>query len=133
LQKRKRALWLLGLLVAVVVFGCASLGKVKPIEHESVAEEAVDAKKGWWYARFKMDWPQDADPAWYVDYILAHKVISPVLDEYGREISLWRFHRRAVRDKSGKAGINSALSSTHLVKQHKRFTGPSSQAVFSRK
>ncbi len=101
MQNRKCALWLLGLLVAVVVFGCASFGKVKPIEHESVAEKAVDAKKGWWYARFNMDWPQDADPAWYVDYILAHKVISPVLDEYGKEISLWRFHRRAARDESG--------------------------------
>jgi hypothetical protein len=101
LQKRKRAFWLVGLLVAVAVSGCTSMGKVKPIEPELIGHKAVDAEKGWWHARFHMDWPQDADPAWYVDFILAHRVISPVLDQYEKEISLWRFHRRAARDQGG--------------------------------
>jgi len=101
LPKRKRVFWLVGLLVAIVVSGCASIGKVKPIEPESVEQKAVDADKGWWYAQFRMDWPQDTDPAWDVDFILAHRVISHVLDQYGKEISLWRFHRRAARDQSG--------------------------------
>lgn len=101
MQKRKRAFWLMVLLVAVAVSGCASIGKVKPIEPEFVGQKAVDAEKGWWYARFRMDWPQDADPAWYVDFILSHRVISPVLDQYEKEISLWRFHRRATRDEGG--------------------------------
>jgi len=101
LRKRKRAFWLMALLVAAAVSGCASIGKVKPIEPESIGQKATDAEKGWWYARIHMDWPQDEDPAWYVDLVLAHRVISPVLDQYKKEISLWRFHRRAGRDQGG--------------------------------
>lgn len=77
------------------------MGKVKPIEPKVVGQKAADAEKGWWYAQFRMDWPQGEDPSWYVDFILAHGVISPVLDQYEKEIYLWRFHRRAVRDQSG--------------------------------
>jgi hypothetical protein len=101
LRKRKRALWFMALLVAVAVSGCASIGKVKPIEPESIGQKAADAEKGWWYARIHMDWPQDEDPAWYIDFVLAHRVISPVLDQYEKDIYLWRFHRRASRDKDG--------------------------------
>jgi len=101
LRKRKCGFWLMGLLVAVAVSGCAWLGRVRPIQPESVGQKTVNAEKGWWYARFRMDWPQDKDPAWYMDLILAHRVISPVLDQYKKEISLWRFHRRAGRDQAG--------------------------------
>jgi hypothetical protein len=103
LGKRKCAFWLMGLLgvVALGVSGCASFGKIKPIEPRWVGQKTVAAEKGWWYARFRMDWPKDKDPAWYVDFILAHRVVSPVLDQYEKKISLWRFHRRAARDKSG--------------------------------
>jgi hypothetical protein len=101
LRKRKRAFWLMALLAAVAVSGCASIGKIKPIEPASIGQKAVDTEKGWWYAQFRMDWPQDEDPAWYVDFVLAHRVILPVLDQYEKEISLWRFHRRAARDQGG--------------------------------
>ncbi len=99
--KRKCAFWLLGLLVAGAVSGCAWTGKLRPIQPEPVVQKAVVAEKGWWYARFRMDWPQDKDPAWYMDLILAHRVILPVLDQYKKEIPLWRFHRRALRDTAG--------------------------------
>jgi hypothetical protein len=101
LRNRKCVFWLLGLVVAVAVSGCASIGKVKPIEPESAGQKAVHAEKGWWYARFRIDWPPDTDPAWYVDLLLAHRVISPELDQYEKEITLWRFHRRAARDHGG--------------------------------
>jgi hypothetical protein len=101
LRKRKCAFWLTALLVTVALSGCAWIGKVKPIEPESIEQKAVNAEKGWWYARIHMDWPQDENPAWYVDLVLAHRVISPVLDQYEKEIFLWRFHRRASRDKDG--------------------------------
>ena len=48
-----------------------------------------------------MDWPKGEDPAWYVDFILAHRIISPLLDQYEKKIFFWRFHRRAGRDNAG--------------------------------
>jgi hypothetical protein len=104
LRKRKCAFWLMGVLVAIAISGCAWTGnvkKVKPVEPESVGQKAGAAEKGWWYARFRMDWPQDKDPAWYMDLILAHRVVLPVLDQYQKEIPLWRFHRRALKDQTG--------------------------------
>ena len=101
LRKRKHTFWLMGLLVAVIVSGCASFGKFKPIEPVSAEQQVTSAEKGWWHAKFRLDWPQHKDPTWYLDFILAHRVISPVLDQYEKKISLWRFHRRALRDNSG--------------------------------
>jgi len=101
LRNRRRVFWLMGLLIVLAVSGCVSVGKVTPIKPLPAGQKAVGAEKGWWYARFHMDWPPDEEPAWYVDVFLAHKVFSPVLDQYEKEISLWRFHRRAARDQSG--------------------------------
>jgi hypothetical protein len=36
-----------------------------------------------------------------MDLLIAHQVVAPVLDRYGKDIVLWRFHRRASRDKLG--------------------------------
>ena len=58
-------------------------------------------KMGWWRAAFKINWPNNSEPLWYVDLILAHKVIAPILDTYQDQIVLWRFHRRAARDSAG--------------------------------
>ena len=33
--------------------------------------------------------------------LIAHRIISPVLDRYRKDILLWRFHRRAARDEAG--------------------------------
>lgn len=101
MNKRRRVGWMLGLLIAAAVSGCATVDQVKPTEPEPVGQRAANAEKGWWYARFRMDWPQDAQPAWHVDFILAHRVVSPVLDRYRKQIDLWRFHRRAARDQTG--------------------------------
>jgi hypothetical protein len=58
-------------------------------------------KMGWWRAAFKINWPDKREPLWYVDLILAHKIIAPILDAYQDQIGLWRFHRRAARDSAG--------------------------------
>lgn len=61
-----------------------------------------DAKiKGWWKASYEIAWPEEQAPSWYMDVWLAHRVISPVLKDHRPEIQLWRFHRRAMRDKAG--------------------------------
>jgi hypothetical protein len=55
----------------------------------------------WWSCRFKVVWPPAQDPDFAVDLLLAHAVVGPVLREYGDGMALWRFHRRASRDKTG--------------------------------
>jgi hypothetical protein len=48
-----------------------------------------------------VDWPEDADPAWHTDLMIAHRVVKPILERHRQDIWLWRFHRRAVRDLAG--------------------------------
>ena len=55
----------------------------------------------WWACRFKISWAPGAEPDWAVDHLLAHAVVGPVLKKYRKELSWWRFHRRAVPDKIG--------------------------------
>lgn len=84
------------LFVYVSLTACAT----KPTVVNSSRQHTFAAKtsgKGWWYARFRMNWPEDDEPAWHIDALLAHHVVAPVLDEYQQEIELWRFHRRAAR------------------------------------
>lgn len=59
------------------------------------------AAKGWWAIRFRIKWPENKEPSWHIDLLLAHKIIAPVLKQYGNDVSLWRFHRRAARDEEG--------------------------------
>lgn len=55
----------------------------------------------WWKCEFKVVWPEDVEPDFAVDLLLAHAVVSPILSQYADNISYWRFHRRAVRDNGG--------------------------------
>lgn len=68
------------------------------------AEQALLDKNavttGWWYARFRLDWP-DQEPRWYLGTMLAAEVVAPVLITHNKKISLWRFHRRAHRESGG--------------------------------
>ena len=36
-----------------------------------------------------------------MDLLLADQVVKPVLNRYRKDVLLWRFHRRATRDKAG--------------------------------
>ena len=58
-------------------------------------------EKSWWICRFKISWPRNAEPDGAVDLLLAHAVVGPVLREHSKDLSWWRFHRRAVRDEAG--------------------------------
>ena len=55
----------------------------------------------WWRCQFKITWPEESKINWGMDLLLAHAVVSPILMENYRDISYWRFHRRAARDKAG--------------------------------
>ena len=87
------------LLLITALWGCAA------VRQPSLSVPGKDLAKaspsGWWYARFAMNWPEGREPSWHLDPLLAHRVVSPVLDRYRDDIKLWRFHRRAVRDQAG--------------------------------
>lgn len=48
-----------------------------------------------------MRWPDNEQPAWHMDNLLAQEVCAPVIQRYRPNIKLWRFHRRAARDNAG--------------------------------
>jgi hypothetical protein len=88
-------------LALMVITGCASIGPGKTAEKIAPPPSEIMSTEGWWKAKFRMQWPQDEEPSWYIDLLLAHKVVAPVLDRYEDNIYLWRFHRRAARDGAG--------------------------------
>jgi hypothetical protein len=79
--------------------GCASQRRewtFKPAKQSMGTSE-----QGWWYAQFRIQWPENTEPSWHVGVCIAHRVILPILIEQGDKLALWRFHRRAARDQSG--------------------------------
>jgi hypothetical protein len=90
------------LLLLVVITGCSSLGHVQTREIKPLSPAALPAGNGWWYARFRINWPPETDAIWYMDLYLAHQVILPLLQAHQSDIQLWRFHRRSARDGAGR-------------------------------
>ena len=91
------------ILVVLLLFaGCSSMGQIQTHTAKPLTPEVLsDAERGWWRARFHIQWPPEEEPAWHVDLILAHQIVLPVLQRQRDEIDLWRFHRRAARDERG--------------------------------
>jgi hypothetical protein len=95
--------WLfVSFLFLVIMTGCSSLGPVQMREIKPIQPEVLPSGNSWWYARFRMNWPPDSDPIWYMDLYLAHQVIMPLLQAHQKDLHLWRFHRRAARDGAGR-------------------------------
>lgn len=63
--------------------------------------DTVADENAWWSIEFRLAWDQEEEPEWYVDALLADQVCAPALSEFGSQIDLWRFHRRAARDGIG--------------------------------
>ena len=93
---------IIGILLLIFASGCANLGQVQKYEVTPVVTEELPPGNGWWRARFRMDWPPDTEPIWYMDLYIAHQVILPLLELNKADIYLWRFHRRAKRDGAGR-------------------------------
>ena len=95
--------WLpIGFLLVTALTGCASLSPVQRPEVKPIKPAELPAGNGWWHVRFRMNWPPDTDPVWDMDLYLAHQVILPLLEKHKNDILLWRFHRRANRDREGR-------------------------------
>jgi hypothetical protein len=97
--------WKVGILCLAAAFafvsmtGCASVCELKP--WRGGGGDTGDRENAWWYASFRLNWPQDQDPWLNADLLIAHRIISPVLERNRKNIALWRFHRRAARDEAG--------------------------------
>ncbi len=89
------------LFLTATMAGCISTSVPLPPPPVPAAQAPQGEDKGWWFARFRIAWPEEKDPSWYVDLPLAHRVVSPALAAHRDSIALWRFHRRALRDKEG--------------------------------
>ncbi len=100
-KKIPRYCFALAILLLALTAGCATTGHQAHPGKGKTMEEAGLPERGWWTVSFRMAWPEDATPAWHVDALLAGRIISPVLDSFRKDILLWRFHRRAVRDAAG--------------------------------
>ncbi|MFZ0932043.1 MAG: hypothetical protein WAN11_25815 [Syntrophobacteraceae bacterium] len=102
LKRKLGPISILGFAAVFVILGMAGCGSIGSMNLPG-AGTAVPGRsdKGWWYASFKINWPQDEDLALDTDLLIAHRIISPILDRYRKDILLWRFHRRAVRDEAG--------------------------------
>jgi len=74
-------------------------------------------EKGWWYARFRMRWPEKTEPAWHIDPLIAHKIIAPLINSYANDIAFWRFHRRAARDAEGHQFSFTFYASQEIAKR----------------
>ena len=98
---RLRAVPLLAAAAAVLA-GCAWTRPLPPQTAVApVSAERSGTALGWRTAAFQLDWPEGSDPAWHLDLLLAHLVVGPVLGRFADRVALWRFHRRAVRDRTG--------------------------------
>ena len=95
--------WLtLVVLLSIIITGCTSIGRIQEQEIKPITPAELPSGNGWWYARFRMNWPPDTDVVWHMDLCLAHQVIMPLLEQHREDIFLWRFHRRAARDRAGR-------------------------------
>jgi hypothetical protein len=90
-------------LLSLLLFGCS--GAKQQTQHLPPANVPPAYKPAtenyWWHCQFKIAWPDNSRIDWGMDVLLAHAVISPILKEHHRDISYWRFHRRAARDGAG--------------------------------
>ena len=91
------------LLLLSITYGCAyaPADVNKQLDVNLPASISDNEQLLWWYARYKINWPENTAPDFSVDALLADAVIEPVLVKYQDNIRLWRFHRRAHRDQAG--------------------------------
>jgi hypothetical protein len=97
---RRKIFWLI-LTPIMLLSSCAVPRQpvTLPMKTAPLAEDANEI--GWYRISFEITWPKDQEPFWYMDALLADRVVAPVLEQYRGKIRSWRFHRRANRDAAG--------------------------------
>jgi len=95
---------ILALAMLLTLSACARVVTVQtPVEDLPAGSvDAAGDDDAWWTIAFIMDWDQgEGEPDWHLDALLADQVCAPALAELRTHVRLWRFHRRAGRDKTG--------------------------------
>ena len=110
---------LLVMLFFMHMAGCTQLSS-QPVIADTLQQpvSAVADGTSWWYYRAKVNRPKQTPPNWAMGALLAGEVFLPILQEYHQHIELWRFHRRAGRDKSGHLFsfiFYSSAETAHLI------------------
>lgn len=99
-----RIRWMVAFALLCCACGCSSAHRSPPpaasLHALPPAFQALDGAF-WWKCRFKIVWPKEGDADLALDLLLAHAVVSPVLESHAGDLPYWRFHRRAVRDRTG--------------------------------
>lgn len=90
-------------LILAMLFGCSARElQTQNLPQANLPPAYKDTNQNyWWRCQFKIVWPENSRLNWGMDLLLAHSVISPVLQNNYENISYWRFHRRAARDNAG--------------------------------
>lgn len=87
-------------LALLLATGCATPTVELKYPHGYVP--APDAPQyAWHQLRFKWFWPEDEEPDWSLDPLIADLVLSDLITRHRESLPLWRFHRRAGRSPAG--------------------------------
>jgi hypothetical protein len=80
-------------------------------------EASTQSSLGWYTGYFRFSWPTKSEPQWYLDLIIGHAVVAPVIHRYLQGLSLWYFHRRANRDERGHEFAFSFLTTAEHAQE----------------
>jgi hypothetical protein len=93
------------IVIAFLITGCATFFRSSQAPPDLPAGDLLEAHAApdlaWWKARFRFSWPEGESPRWFMDLLVADRLIKPMLIEHRKAIALWRVHRRAIRDDAG--------------------------------
>ena len=94
--------WVWVALAFLLLGGCATKppGKVQPLPVATSEGSEKDARL-WHYFRFRFARTEDDEVDSSLDLLVANEIFSPILQQYGDELPLWRFHRRWPDDPTG--------------------------------
>ncbi len=124
---RALAIFIVGFLLSAcsTAVDTRSPGTFEPVV-KNPAPEVEDL--AWWQLKFRLSWPSGEAADFSQHLLIAEQVLLPLIIEHQQSFALWRFHRRAGRDKAGHqfslifmsdehtaADIGGAIESDQLV------------------
>lgn len=101
----KKMIKLTALTISVMLISSCSTStkSINHVEHyDQLSNIQQTNDESWYFAKFYPIWPEDKVSAlFYLDTLIADQVIGPILAKHRENISLWRFHRRAAKNRGG--------------------------------